>query len=101
MRPASSGSAPPQESAPPRRRAAQLARFAGIGDPLRYHLEPQRHAREEPQRANRQVQRRPRNALRHQLDLEGAYVFQSEAIWRVTEITAELRNRVDLEHFQD
>src|SRR6202044_1754787 len=37
-----------------------------------------------------------RNALRHQLDLEGAYVFQSEAIWRVAEITAELRNGVDV-----
>ena len=74
----------------------QLARFAGIGDPLRYRLEPQRHAIEEPQRADRLVPRRPRNALRHQLDLEGAYVFQSEAIWRVTEITAELRNGVDV-----
>jgi hypothetical protein len=74
----------------------QLARLPSVGNPLRDRLEPQRHAVEEPQRADRLVQRRPRDALRHQLDLERADVLEAEAVRRATEIAAELRDGVDV-----
>ncbi|GAC1340118.1 MAG: hypothetical protein NVSMB26_28110 [Beijerinckiaceae bacterium] len=74
----------------------QLVRFPSIGDPLRDRVEPQRHAVEEPQRADRLVQRRPRDALCHQLDLEGADVLKAETVRRATEMATELRNCVDV-----
>ena len=46
----------------------------------------------EPQRADRLVQRRPRNAGRDQMDLEGAHVLQAQPIGRAAKIATELRN---------
>ena len=74
----------------------QLARLAGVGDPLRDRLVAERHAVEETQRAHDLIERRPGNPFRDQMHLVGADVFQPEPIRRMAEISAELRNRVDV-----
>ena len=72
----------------------QRARRAGIDDPLRNLGMAQRHAVEEPQRAHRLVQRRPRNPVRHQMHLEGANILQAEPVRRAAEVTGKLRHRM-------
>ena len=72
----------------------QRARRAGVDDPLRDLGMAERHAVEEPQRAHRLVQRRPRNPGRDQMDLEGAHVLQAEPIRRSPEVAGKLRHRV-------
>ena len=74
----------------------QLARFAGIGDPLRDRIAAERHTVEETQRADDLIERRPGDALRDQMHLVGADVLQPEPIRRMAEISAEHRNRVDV-----
>ena len=70
----------------------QLAGRARIGNPFGDLCPVQRNAVEEAQRTNRLVQRRPGNALRYQIDLEGADVLQSQPIRRTVAIPAELRD---------
>ena len=74
----------------------QLAGLACVGDALRYLPVPERDAIEEPQRADRLVQRRPGDLGRNQMDLEGPDVFQTQQIRRTAKISAELRDRVDV-----
>jgi hypothetical protein len=50
----------------------QLARLPRVRDALRDLAVPECHAVKEPQRTDRLVQRRPRNAGRHQMNLKGA-----------------------------
>jgi len=68
----------------------QLARLARVGDALRDLAMAERHAIKEPQRTDRLVQRRPRNAGRHQMDLEGTDIFQTQPVRRAAKIAAEL-----------
>src|SRR3546814_533421 len=74
----------------------QLARLAGIGDPLRDLTMAERHAIKEPEGADRLVQPGPRGARRDQMHLERTYVLQTEPVRRAVEISAELRHRVDI-----
>jgi hypothetical protein len=96
--PASSGSEPLRETAPPRRAQhhRQLAGFAYGGNALRDLAMPERDALEEPQRANGLVHRRPRDPDRDEVDLKGAHLLQTQQIRRAATITAELRDRVDV-----
>ena len=54
----------------------------------------ERHAVEEPQRAHRLVQRRPRNPGRDEMHLEGADVLQAKPVRRSAEMAGKLRHRV-------
>ena len=74
----------------------QLARLACIGNAFRDLHVTERDAVEEPQRADRLVQRRPRYPRRDKVDLKGPYVLQVQTVRRTTEIAAELRNRVQV-----
>ena len=74
----------------------QLARLARVGDALRDLALPKRDAIEEPQRADRLVQRRPRHAGRHQMNLEGADVLQAKPVRGPAEVAAELADRVQI-----
>ena len=74
----------------------QLARLTGVGDPLRDRLAAERYAVEETQRAHDLIERRPGDALRNQMHLVGADVFQPEPIRRGAEISAEFRDCVDV-----
>ena len=76
--------------------SGKLARLTGVGDPLRDRLFAERHTVEETQGADDLVQRRPRDALRSQMNLIGPNILQAEPIGRATEILTELRNRVDV-----
>ena len=58
----------------------KLARFAGISDPLGYLRAAKRYAVEKPQRTDRLVQRRPRNALRNKMNLKSASILNSQTI---------------------
>jgi hypothetical protein len=62
----------------------QLARLPRIGDALRQGVLTERHAIEEPQRADDLVQRRPRDPRRNQMNLEGVDIFQAKTIRRAT-----------------
>lgn len=74
----------------------QLARRARIGDALRDLTVPECDAVEEPQGTDRLVQRRPRNAGRHQMNLKGADVLQTKPVRRPAEVPAELTDRVQI-----
>ncbi len=74
----------------------QLAGLARVGNTLRDLAAPKRDAVKEPQRADRLVQRRPRNAGRHQMDLKGADVLQAKPVRRATKVPAELADRVQI-----
>jgi len=68
----------------------QLPRLPRVGDPFRDLAVPEPNAVKEPQRTDRLVQRRPRNAGRHQMDLEGTHIFQVQSVRRAAKIAAEL-----------
>ena len=55
----------------------QLARLTRIGDAFRHRGLAERHAIEEPQRADNLVQRRPRDPHCNQMNLEGVDIFQA------------------------
>ena len=63
----------------------QLARRPRINDPLRDLGAVQRHAEEEPQRANDLVQSRPGHPLRDQMHLERADILKPEPVRRAAE----------------
>src|SRR5438552_4713602 len=67
-----------------------------MGDALRHDGLAERHAIEEPQRADDLVQCRPRDPRRNQMNLEGVDIFQAEMIWGSTKIPAELRDGVQI-----
>ena len=54
-----------------------LALLTRIGDAFRHRGLAERHALEEPQRADNLVQRRPRDPRRNQMNLEGVDIFQA------------------------
>ncbi len=72
----------------------QLARLAGVRDAFRDLGLPEGDAVEEPQRANRLIERRPGDAVRHQMDLKGTHIFEVQPLRRAAEIPAELRHRM-------
>lgn len=72
----------------------QRAWRAGIDDPFRNLGMAERHAVEEPQRAHRLVQRRPRETGRDQMHLKGADIFKAKAVRGSAEMAGKLRHRV-------
>jgi hypothetical protein len=74
----------------------QLARLAGVGDPLGDRRLAERHPVKEAQRAHDKIERSPRNPFRREVDLIGAHILQSEAIGRAAEILAEPRHRMEV-----
>ena len=72
----------------------QFPGLSGIGDPLRYLGPVQRDPVEEPERANRLIERRPGYLLRHQENLEGTDILDIQAIRRTAKIAAELGHRM-------
>jgi hypothetical protein len=74
----------------------QLARHAGVGDALRHIGVTQRDAVEEPQRAHRLVQCRPRNPVCHQMHLKGTNLLRAKPVGRPAEMTGKLRHRMNV-----
>ena len=74
----------------------QLARLPSVGNALRNLAMPKRDAIEEPQRTDRLVQRRPRDAVGNEMDLKGAHVLKVQPIRRAAKIPTELRDGVDV-----
>src|SRR5262249_53441493 len=73
-----------------------ITRLTRIGDALRHDGLAERHAIEEPQRADDLVQCRPRDPRCNQMNLEGVHIFQAETIRRAAKIPTELRYRVEV-----
>src|ERR1019366_7389765 len=74
----------------------QFVRFPRVGNALRDERLAERDAVEEAQGAHDLIEPRPRNARRHQVNLESADVFQFQLIRRSAKIPAELQNRADV-----
>jgi hypothetical protein len=49
-----------------------------------------RHAKEKPKGTHSLVQCRPGNPVRHQMDLKGSHILQTQMIRRTAKITAKL-----------
>jgi hypothetical protein len=74
----------------------QLARLAGVGDPLRNLAMTECDAIEEPQGADRLVQGWPRDPGRDQVYLECAHILQAQPVGRAAEMSAELADRMQV-----
>ena len=68
----------------------QLAGLAGMRDALGNGPLAERHAIEEPQRADDLVQRRPGDPASDKMHLESSHLLQPEPVRRASEIAAEL-----------